>query len=52
MYNLQLTLEELALLSLHFPGQGWNGIILKAKKLLCDVQCELEEKRLKESAPG
>lgn len=42
-----MTLEDLALLSVHFPGQGWDAMILRAKVLLAEKQAEIQARSLK-----
>ena len=41
-----LTLEELSILSMQYPGAGWDDMVLRAKQMLAEKQTEISARKL------
>ena len=44
--NFPMTLEDLSLLSMQYPGKGWDGMVLRAKQMLAEKQAEIQARSL------
>ena len=44
--NFPITLEELSILSMQYPGAGWDDMVLRAKKMLAEKQTEISARKL------
>ena len=42
-----MTLEELSILSMQYPGAGWNEMVLRAKQMLAEKQAEIAARKMK-----
>ena len=45
--NFPMTLEELSILSMQYPGKGWDAMVLRAKQMLAQKQAEIQARSLK-----
>jgi len=45
--SFPLTLEELSILSMQYPGAGWDQMVLRAKQMLAKKQSEIAARKMK-----
>jgi len=43
---MPMTLEELSLLAMQYPGKGWDAMVLRAKQMLAQKQAEIKLRSL------